>query len=126
MLPIHIAPVGFEVDRIVIPAENMKADRVWLIIHNDPNEDAGRPFSKLITELLVQRRIEFKFEYADRTDLFDTLRALRKIISIESNNAILINVSVGSKIQAIASMMVCMIFKDKVDITPYYACWIPT
>jgi hypothetical protein len=92
-----------------------------LIIHNDPNEDAGRPFSKLITELLVQRRIEFKFEYADRTDLFDTLRALRKIISIESNNAILINVSVGSKIQAIASMMVCMIFKDKVDITPYYA-----
>jgi len=120
-LRIHIAPVGFEVDRITIPAENMKADRVWLIIHSDPNDDAGRPFSKLITERLEESRIEFKLEYADRTDLFDTLRALRKIIFKESNNVILINVSVGSKIQAIASMIACMIFKDKVDITPYYA-----
>jgi hypothetical protein len=27
----------------------------------------------------------------------------------------------GSKIQSIASMMACMIFKDRIDITPYYA-----
>jgi len=31
------------------------------------------------------------------------------------------NVSVGSKIQAIASMMACMMFKDEVNIKPYYA-----
>ena len=36
MLRIHIAPVGFEQDRIVLPAENMKADRIWLIVHDDP------------------------------------------------------------------------------------------
>jgi hypothetical protein len=53
--------------------------------------------------------------------LFDTLRVLRKIIFEEANNAIFINVSSGSKIQSIASMMACMIFKDRVDITPYYA-----
>jgi len=120
-LRIHIAPVGFEVDRIVIPAENMKADRVWLIVHSDPKEDAGQPFSKLITESLKARRIELRLEGADRTDLFDTLRVLRKVIFQEANNAILINVSSGSKIQSIASMMACMIFKDRVDITPYYA-----
>jgi hypothetical protein len=60
-------------------------------------------------------------EYADRTDLFDTLRVLRSIVLKEKNNAILVNVSVGSKIQAIASMMACMMFKDEVDILPYYA-----
>jgi hypothetical protein len=49
------------------------------------------------------------------------LRVLRKIIFEEANNAIFINVSSGSKIQSIASMMACMIFKDRVDITPYYA-----
>lgn len=32
----------------------------------------------------------------------------------------LVNVSVGSKIQAIASMMACMMFKDLVAIKPYY------
>ena len=121
MLRVHIAPVGFEVDRIVLPASNMRADRVWLIIHSDSIDDAGQPFSKLISERLEKDQIEFKMEYADRTDLFDTLRVLRRIILKEKNNAILVNVSVGSKIQAIASMMACMMFKDEVDILPYYA-----
>jgi len=38
-LRVHIAPVGFEIDRIVIPAKNMKADKVWLLIHDNPSED---------------------------------------------------------------------------------------
>jgi hypothetical protein len=33
-LRIHIAPVGFEIDRIVLPAIRKKADRVWLITDN--------------------------------------------------------------------------------------------
>jgi len=33
-LRIHVAPVGFEVDRIVIPAVRMKADKVWLVVHD--------------------------------------------------------------------------------------------
>jgi hypothetical protein len=31
-----------------------------------------------------------------------------------------VNVSVGGKIQAIASMMACMMFKDMTNITPCY------
>jgi hypothetical protein len=38
----------------------------------------------------------------------------------EKGNHILVNVSVGSKIQAIASMMACMMFKDMATIKPYY------
>ena len=33
-LRVHIAPVGFEIDRIVIPIKKMKADRVWLLVHD--------------------------------------------------------------------------------------------
>ncbi|HEU4443173.1 MAG TPA: DUF6293 family protein [Nitrososphaeraceae archaeon] len=36
------------------------------------------------------------------------------------DDKILVNVSVGSKIQAIASMMACMMFKDMATIKPYY------
>jgi Family of unknown function (DUF6293) len=57
---------------------------------------------------------------ANRIDLFDILRALRTIIMQEKGNHILVNVSVGSKIQAIASMMACMMFKDIATIEPYY------
>ena len=35
---IHIAPVGFEVDRIVIPASKYKADKVYLLIHDNSSE----------------------------------------------------------------------------------------
>jgi uncharacterized protein YehS (DUF1456 family) len=59
-------------------------------------------------------------EQADRIDLFDVLRVLRTIILKEKDNSILVNVSVGSKIQAIASMMACMMFKDVANIKPYY------
>ena len=58
---------------------------------------------------------------ADRIELFDILRVLRLIILKERGNSILVNVSVGSKIQAIASMMACMMFKDIAMIKPYYA-----
>lgn len=38
----------------------------------------------------------------------------------EKGNHILVNVSGGSKIQAIASMMACMMFKEMATIKPYY------
>ena len=120
MLRVHVAPVGFEVDRIVIPAIQMKADRVWLITHNNPSVDKGHQFVASVQDKLKQARIECLQTEADRTELFHTLRALRIIILKEKGNSILVNVSVGSKIQAIASMMACMMFKDIAMIKPYY------
>jgi Family of unknown function (DUF6293) len=120
MLRVHIAAVGFEVDRIVLPAFKNKADRVWLLIHNGPDKDKGEVFASLIKSKFNDGGIDCQQAHADRTDLFDILRALRSIILKEKGNSILVNVSVGSKIQAIASMMACMMFKDQVMIKPYY------
>jgi Family of unknown function (DUF6293) len=120
-LRVHIAPVGFEVDRIVLPAVRKKADRVWLITENPSHqEDKGSPYAKSITRKLKESNIDCQQASADRIDLFDMLRALRTIIMCEKGNHIMVNVSVGSKIQAIASMMACMMFKDMATIRPYY------
>ena len=120
-LRVHIAPVGFEEDRIVIPAQLMKADRVWLVIHNGPDSDKGEIFRKRVSAALSKSGIECHEEGANRTDLFDILRVLNKIILRDYQNAIFVNVSVGSKIQSIACTMICMMFKDKATIKPYYA-----
>jgi hypothetical protein len=120
ILRIHVAPVGFEVDRIVLPAIDMKADRVWLIVHNKVYEDKGDRFVKTIQSKLRDARIDCLLAQADRIDLFDILKTLRTIFLREKGNSILVNVSVGSKIQAIASMMACMMFKDLAMIKPYY------
>jgi Family of unknown function (DUF6293) len=120
-LRVHIAPVGFEVDRIVLPAVRKKADRVWLITEKPSHqEDKGSPYAKSIARKLKESNIDCQQTSADRIDLFDILRALRTIITNEKGNHILVNVSVGSKIQAIASMMACMMFKDMATIRPYY------
>lgn len=120
MLRIHIAPVGFEVDRIVLPAKKMKADTVWLVLHNNPYEDEGLSFADKIERQLKESGIECKQETADRTDLFDSLRAFKGIMARESSHAVFVNVSVGSKIQAIAAMMACMMFGDRSHVRPYY------
>jgi hypothetical protein len=48
ILRIHVAPVGFVIDRIVLPAINMKADRVWLTVHSGSEVDKGDEFVKAI------------------------------------------------------------------------------
>ncbi len=106
--------------RIVVPAMDMKADRVWLITHDKSKVDEGDKFVKLIQTKFKAARIECLQEQADRIDLFDVLRVLRTIILKEKDNSILVNVSVGSKIQAIASMMACIMLKDTANIKPYY------
>jgi hypothetical protein len=98
----------------------MKADRVWLVVHDKVHDDKGGKFVKVIQSKLKDARIECLQAQADRIDLFDILRALRTIFLQEKGNSISVNVSAGSKIQAIASMMACMMFKDLAMIKPYY------
>ena len=41
---VHIAPVGFEIDRIVLPLEKYLADKVWLLTDNSEHESEGQIF----------------------------------------------------------------------------------
>jgi hypothetical protein len=113
--------VGFEVDRVVLPVITLKADRLWLITHSKSYDDKGSIFITKIKQKLKEHKIECLEEAADRKDLFDTLRAIRTIIFNEKGNIIMVNTSTGSKIQSIAAMMACMMFKDFGNIQPYYA-----
>lgn len=120
-LRVHIAPVGFEVDRIVISAKKAKADKVWLVIHNNSSEDKAIPFIDKVQKQLKNAGIKVELARADRTDLFQTIKAIKDIILKEQENDIFVNVASGSKIQAIACMMACMIFNDKKNVKPFYA-----
>ena len=54
-LRIHIAPVGCEIDRIVIPAKQMRADKVYLISHTVKSTDKSRTFIEKIKKILDKR-----------------------------------------------------------------------
>jgi hypothetical protein len=117
----HVAPVGFEIDRIALPAKQMKADKLWLIMHAEPSKDKAWGFMEKIKTQLKKEKIEVQITYSNRFDLFKILKALKEIVQKEEDNDIFVNCSSGSKIQAIACMMACMMFQGKTKLTPYYA-----
>lgn len=121
-LRIHIAPLGFESDRIVLPAIEMKADKVWILIHNNPAKTKARSYLNDIKARLRKERIECETKKLDRLELFSNIKSVKCIIDEEGDdNTYYINVSSGSKIQAVACTMACMMFNKKNNLIPYYA-----
>ena len=120
-LRIHIAPVGFEIDRIIIPAVRMKADKVWLVAHDAIAEDKASKYRQKIEKELEEKGIKTEIAYANRLLLFPIIKAVTGIIFKERKNDIYVNVATGSKIHAIGCMMACMLFDDREKIHPFYA-----
>jgi peroxiredoxin family protein len=118
---IQIAPVGFEVDRIVIPAVEYKADVVYLVMHSNINEDKANVFADKITAQLKKKRIKVIPAYANRFDMFEIIKVIKEIIVENRKSEFLINVASGSKIHAIACMLAISIFDDRENLTPFYA-----
>ena len=120
-LRVHIAPVGFEIDRIIIPAKKMRADKVWLIGHSNLSEDKARPFLEKIRKTLEKNNIEVKEITADRYRMFDIVRVVKEIILEDRKHDIYLNVASGSKIHAVGLMMATMIFDNRENLHPFYA-----
>ena len=119
-LRVHIAPVGYEIDRIVIPAKQERADKVWLLVHDNKSDDKAIPFVSKITKKLEKLRIDVIQESHDRRDLFKIIRVVKNIIEKEKGNEIYVNLASGSKIQAIGTMMACMMFNHNSNVHPFY------
>ena len=119
-LRIHIAPLGFESDRVVLPAIEMKADKVWILTQS--NEQTGaKSYLDDIKIRLKKERIDFEIMKLNRLDLFSTIKGVRNIMNEGGDNTYYVNVSSGSKIQAVACTMACMMFNEKNNLIPYYA-----
>jgi len=118
---VHIAPLGFEIDRIVIPLKETKADKLWLMVHEKTAEDKSGPYLEKIKKECKKLGVQLEISYADRLNIFKVIKAVKEIIAKEKNNYIYVNVASGSKIQAIACMMACMILKECKNIQPFYA-----
>ena len=119
-LRVHIAPVGYEVDRIVLPAKKLRADKVILLVHDNPSEDLALKFYEQITTKLEKQNIEVVREYHNRLDLFQIIKKVKNLFNDEKGNIISVNLASGSKIQAIGCMMACMMFNDDKNVKPFY------
>ena len=120
-LRVHIAPVGFEIDRITMPAIRMKADKIWLLTHDNVKDDRAKKYEDAIKKEFQKKKIKIITMRVNRKEIFEILQSVKQIINEEHENDVYINASSGSKIQAIACMIACMMFNQNENLTPYYA-----
>ncbi len=117
---VEVAPVGYYLDRVVSPIMEHDADRVYLVRSREDFDDLAAPFrSKVIGNL---RRWKPKVEIrVVRTDLW-TMESVVETFSaiirreVAEGNSVWVNLSTGSKLEAVASAVACMGNGG----TPYY------
>ena len=118
---IHIAPVGFEVDRIVIPAVDSKADKVYLLVHDNNKEDKAGKYIKDVIKQLKENNIESERVQVNWRDVESITKAARKLLKDLFGNEIFVNISSGSKNHAIALDRAIMTLEDQTGIREFYA-----
>lgn len=115
-LRVHIIPVGDDiVDRIVIPAEIGRADRIYLVsmtkgkdLYSDIFEGAK---AKILEKGIVQELdlIEARCDIFNFTELIQTFaRIIRK--ERENYNNIFVSLSTGGNLLGAAGMLACILF----------------
>ena len=117
---IQIAPVGFEVDRVVIPAIREKAEKVYLMVHKDRSKDKATKYAAAIQRKLKAKNIETELVYCDWENIEEITRVARDLILKESSNEVAINLASGSKNHAIGLDRACMTFRKRKHIHPFY------
>ena len=117
---IQIAPIGFEVDRVVLPAIREKAEKVYLMVHKDRSKDKATKYAAAIQKKLKAVNIETELVYCDWQNIEEITRVARDLILQESENEIAINLASGSKNHAIGLDRACMTFRKRKHIHPFY------
>lgn len=118
---LHIVPIGFEEDRVVLPAEALHAERVVLLA-NRPKDDKASKFRDQVVREFTRRGIEHEVVRAPIFELRETLDVMVRILRDHRRDHLSINISAGSKIQALAGCLAAMILRaEGIDVTVYYA-----
>lgn len=117
---IHIAPVGFEVDRIVIPAIKMRAEKV-IMIANDLSQDKASSFYTRVEKKLKNAHIATEMIRTSFFSLKENIELFSSLIKQYKDQLLFINISSGSKIQALAAFISVMAAKSQeIQVSTYY------
>lgn len=104
---VHIAPVGYETERIISPALDHNINKIVLLAHGNRTTKSKNCLGIVQTEL-SRENIDFQIKNCDFFDLDSSLWAMAEAIKKYGRDDVFINLSTGSKITAIAGMIACM------------------
>lgn len=112
---VHIAPHGYEHDRIYEPAVQGKVDRIYLLEHEGSQFSTAEFHGELIEELR-EAGITVETETCDLYDVYDVLAVVTTLAYEHRDDDVWVNVSTGREIAAVGATIGSMV----TNATPYY------
>jgi len=113
---VHIAPLRFEYDRVLGPAERYGIDVIYLLEHDDTEAVAPDYHDELVADLEATG-VEVRTRTVDLLDVYDVLGVVTTLVASHPDDIVRVNVSSGSKLSAVGATIACM----ATDATAYYA-----
>ena len=114
---IHIVPLGYERDRVIVPPREMRADKVVLVTHARDDEGDVPEYYSDIYDAFEEVSIEVEETECDIFDLYDALGTIAGLIQQFRHEDVHVNLATGGKVTAIAGMIACMVTESAI---PYY------
>jgi hypothetical protein len=111
---VHIAPLGYEYDRIVGPARKYDADVIYLLEHDD--RSGGPDYHDEVRADLSDLGATVRTRSVDLMDIYDVLGVVTTLVADHPDDIVRVNVSSGSKLSAVGAAIACMC----TDATAYY------
>ena len=103
----QIVPLGYEYNRVLEPIYRFKADKV-ILLRQLKDKDFEADFQReLVQKLENNDRIELEIRECDLFDINNAIEAFVNAIASCESDEVLVNLSTGSKITAIAGMIAC-------------------
>jgi len=119
-LRIHICPVSYEIDRVVLPLLKLKADEAILVTkRTSPEKDKAKKYIERIQSMLKVHDIPFKMLQCDLDDFHDCLLVVSSAIKKERDqgNLVFVNISTGGRVLSHAASIAGMMHEASL----YYA-----
>ncbi|WP_436931941.1 HFX_2341 family transcriptional regulator domain-containing protein [Halosimplex halobium] len=111
---VHLIPVGYENDRIVLPAVELRADRVVLLRYEDETDHPS--YVETVRGRLDDEGIDHETVSCNIFDFYDSIGTVAELATRFSDHEVYVNLASGSKVTAIGGMIACM----ATGATPYY------
>jgi hypothetical protein len=119
-LRVDVAPVGYYIDRVIVPIQQHNSDRLYILRARKDSEDLASAFREEIIRQLKKWKPGLDIRTV-RTDLWTMESAVESFSAIirgevRDGNSVWVNLSTGSKLEAVAAAVACMAHGG----TPYY------
>jgi hypothetical protein len=103
---IHVAPLGYEYDRIKAPVLEYDADTLYLL--RDPGRGRAEYHDRLASEL-TDAGVAVRSRRIDLGDMYDVLGEVTTIADGHADDIVRVNVSSGPKLSTVGAALACMV-----------------